>query len=135
MTTSTILSAISFGTSTNVGPFFNPVETALQATTSCVKIACKVTRGSGNVQAGSKVRIWHAVTPTDYSTAALGARALRPGAEYVEIDLAAISGDGPLELERSSDILVTAAGHHHCWFDAPTLTEAATLTVSLQELP
>lgn len=135
MTSATIIAAASFGTGANVGPFKSATKTALQATTSCIKIACKVTRGSANIQQGSTVRVRHAVSPTDYSTALLGAQALRTGAEYVDIDLSAVSGDGSLDIERASDVLVTAAGYHYVWFDAPTLTEAATLTVVLQELP
>ncbi len=135
MTTTVILNAVTFGTGSDVGPYLSPLKTALQSTTSCVKIAVQVTRGTANVQSSSTVQVWHAVTPTTYTTDALGCRALRIGAEYVAIDLSAVSGDGSLSLERASDVLVTAAGNHYIWFDAPTLTEAATLTVTLQELP
>lgn len=132
MTSTTILSAVSFGTSTNKGMFFNPVKTTLQAGTTALFIACRLIRGSANVQQNSSMRIRHAVSPTSYATAADGADALRLASEYVELPF---RGGIQLSLERSSDLLITAAGYHYCWVETVDLTEAATITVTLHELP
>ena len=132
MTTTTILSAVSFGTSTNTGNFFNPVKTTLQSATTAVLIAVQLTRGSGNVQLNNRIIVRHAVSPTSYSTAAIGAQVLQLAGNYVELPFLTSTD---LSLERSSDVLVTAAGYHYCWVEAPNLTEAATITVKLQEIP
>ena len=132
MTTTTILSAVSFGTGSNTGNFFNPVKTTLQSATTAVLIAVQLTRGRGNVQLNNRIIVRHAVSPTSYSTAAIGAQVLQLAGNYVELPFLTSTD---LSLERSSDVLVTAAGYHYCWVEAPNLTEAATITVKLQEIP
>lgn len=131
MTNTTIISAVSGGTSTNVGPWFNPVKTTLQAATTALKINARVTLGASG-SSGSKIKIWHACSPVSYGTALIGAQALIQGAEYVILEQKA---DGSLDIERPSDILVTGAGYHYCWIEMPTLVVAAAINVYLQELP
>lgn len=132
MTTTAILSAVSAGTSTNIGDRFNPVETALQATTTAVLISVQITRGA-SMNENRKIRVRHAVSPNNYASALIGALALAQASEYVDVE---ISGQhGTLISERASDVLVTAAGYHYCWVEMPKLPVACTITVNLQELP
>lgn len=133
MTTTSIITAQSIGTSTNVGPLIGPVKTTLQAATTAIIISVQLTLGAtGGNSAGSMLKVWHAVSPISYSTATIGALALAQGAEYVLVKLDALAS---LVIERSSDVLVTAAGYHYCWIEAPVLVQAATVTVNLQEIP
>ena len=131
MTNTTVISAVSAGTSTNVGPWFSPIKTTLQAATTAVKLSCRVTLGVSS-DSGSKIRFWQAVSTVSYSTALAGAQALISGAEYV--DLLVKSGSS-VDIERGSGVLVTGAGYHYCWVEMPTLSTACTLNAYLQELP
>ena len=131
MTNTTVISGVSAGTSTNIGTWFNPVKTTLQAATTCVKINARVTLGASGAS-GSKIRVRHAVSTVSYSSALVGAQALVQGSEYVELEQRA---DGSLDIERPSDTLVTGSGYHYCWVEMPTLPTAATINVYLQELP
>lgn len=133
MTTTAILSGVSLGTSTNIGQFFNPVKTALQAATTTVKLSSQLTLGAASgANASSRVKVWQAVSPISYGSALLGAQALFQGATYSLIRLDALATN---TIEIPSELLVTAAGYHYCWVEAPTLTVAATLTVNLLEIP
>jgi len=131
MTNTTVISNASGGTSTNVGPWFSVTKTTLQSTTTCVKINARVTLGASGAS-GSKIRVRHAVSTVSYTSALVGAQALIQGSEYVDLEQRA---DGSLDIERSSDVLVTGAGYHYCWVEMPTLASAATINVYLQELP
>lgn len=131
MTTTTILSAVSAGTSTNVGDKFNPVVTALQAATTAVLVSVQVTLTT-LADVTAKIRVRQAVSPNSH-TAAVGPQVMQQASEYVDLFL--LSGTNSFLLERSSGILVTAAGYHYCWVEMPKLTAACTLTVKLQEIP
>jgi len=131
MTNTTVISAVSAGTSTNVGPWFSPIKTTLQATTTALKVNCRVTLGVSS-DTGSAIRFRHAVSTVSYSSALVGAQALIQGSEYIDLNVKAGSS---VDIERSSDILVTGAGYHYIWVEMPTLLTACTLNVYLQELP
>lgn len=133
MTSTTIFNAVACGTGANQGNLFNPVKTTLQAGTTTVKIAVKMVFGAGTpLLPTSVIRVRHAVSPTSYTDATVGALALRGGAEGVDIPM---NPQQSLTLEVSSEVLVTAAGYHYCWAEMPGTTVAAALTVILQELP
>lgn len=134
MTTTTIINAQSFGTSTNVGNFLSPIKTTLQATTSAALIAVRVTLANQSANRTARLRVWCAVSPISYSTALIGCQALQGGAQYVEMVLDG-KGVPTSDLDRSSMVDITAAGYHYCWLEAPTITDAGTCTVNLQELP
>ena len=132
MTSTAIISAVSIGTGSNQGMVFNPVKTTLQAATTTVKIAARITFGDGSVRPSSNIRVRHAVSPTSYTDAATGAHALKQDGNGVEIPHAP---NGGLDIERSSEVLITGAGYHYCWLEVPLLPIAATITVTLIELP
>lgn len=132
MTNTTIINNVSIGTSTNVGSPFNPVKTTLQTATTAIKVNFRVTFGGAGGSTGSKVRFWQACSQVSYSTAVLGALALQPGAIYTDIPL---QNQGSVDVERPSDIIVTASGYHYCWITVPTLDVAAGAYAYLQELP
>ena len=134
MTTTTIITSQSFGTGSNVGPFLSPVKTALNAATTATVISASVTLGDTAGIKSSKVKVWCAVSPINYSSALVGAYALKSGAQWVELNLDP-AGLPTLTMERASMADITASGYHYCWIEAPTLPTAATCTVNLQELP
>lgn len=133
MTTTQIISQ-SFGTSTNIGDFLSPVKTTLQSSTTAAMIAVRVTLTNVGANASSRLFVWCAVSPINYSTALAGCQALKGSAQYVEM-LLDPKGIPTVDLDRSSDVDITAGGYHYCWLEAPTLLFAATATVNLQELP
>lgn len=132
MTNTTVISAVSGGTTTNTtGSWYSPIKTTLQAATTAVKLNCRVTLGATGAT-GSKIRFRQAVSTVSYATALAGAQALIQGSEYVDLEQRA---DGSLDIERGSGILVTGSGYHYCWVEMPTLPVAAVLNAYLQELP
>lgn len=133
MTVLAIMNAVSCGTGTDIGDTFNPTKTALEATTTALKISCKLSLASGGgANFSSKIRIYHATSQISYTSALAGALALKPGAEYVELNLAQSAS---ADMERASDLLITAAGYHYCWVLMPILPTAGALTVNLEQLP
>ena len=134
MTTTSIITSQSIGTGSNIGPFIAPVKTTLNANTTAALISVSLTLGDTSASVSSKLRVWCAVSPVSYSTATVGAYALKSGAQWVELNLDP-KGLPTLVLERASMVDITAAGYHYCWIEAPTLPVAATVTVNLLELP
>lgn len=134
MTTTTIINAQSVGTGSNVGDFVSPVKVALDTNTTAALISVSVTLGNVAANTSSRLKVWCAVSPVNYATAAAGAYALKSGAQWVEMNLDPKSIP-TLTLERASMVDITASGYHYCWIESPTLPVAATVTVRLQELP
>jgi len=136
MTITTVINAQSFGTSTNIGPFFAAAKTTLAAATSSVFIAAAATVPDAAVNRSTVLRVWHAVSPNSYGTALAGAHALAQTASYIDVTLDPCSKP-TLVLERVSSTLPAAGSstYHYVWLEAPTLVAAATVTVKLCESP
>lgn len=133
MTVTNIVSSVSAGTGSNIGGFFNPVKTALQAATTTLKCNFRATFTTlPGANASAVLRLWQAVSTVSYGSATLGAQALVQGGLYTDIKLAYLAST---DAEVPSDLLITGAGYHYCWFDMPTLTVACSLNVYLQEFP
>lgn len=135
MTTTTVINAQSFGTSINVGDFKFGARTPLQATTTAIRAVLSVTLGEACALSGPVVvRLYHATSPTDYSTGAAGALACAQTPEYIELSLHPTM-HGSLIREKASQLIPAAAGYHYCWLSVPKLPVAATVTVKLEETP
>ncbi len=131
MTTTTIVSAVALGTSTNVGDFVQPTKTTLQDTTTTVQIVVSITRGVSIPVEGTLVRVYYSCSPVSYSSALVGAQATAQGSRFVDVIL---KTDRPTA-EVTSELLVTAAGYFYCWLTMPRLAVTAAVTVNLEELP
>jgi hypothetical protein len=130
MTTTAVINAQSFGTSTNVGNGkFSIAAATLQATTTAYVVSVKVAVGAGQpFSPPTCIRVWY--TTTTYTVAQADAPLhLGPTARYVDVPL-----DRPTIIRDSSLEPVTGTSFH-CWADAPTLSVASDLTVTLVELP
>jgi hypothetical protein len=137
MTGTTIMSAVSCGTSTNVGPIVGATKTALQATTTLCYSSFQVTTTALNAALGGEITLWQAVSPNSYVTAAAGAAALRGTAIPTIIKLC---NPQLLISERISDSILACGGasgsvYHYAWLEVPALTNALAVTTKLQELP
>lgn len=130
MTTTTVINAQSFGTSTNVGNGkFAPAATALQATTTAFVVNAKVTLGTDQAKRPNKtLRVWY-TTCVDSVAAGDCVSQLAGTAHYVDVPL-----DRTVRSEDSMLEPITG-GFFNCWVDAPNLDVASTLTVKLVELP
>lgn len=135
MTTTTIMSAVSCGTSTNVGDFFNATKTTLQTTTTLTFSSFQVTSAAANVKGRPEVVLCEAVSPNSYATAAAGALALSMDATRTVISL---SNSTVRVFEKTGDSILACGGgtaYHYAWLECPTVVTALAVTVKLQELP
>lgn len=135
MTTTTIMSAVSCGTGSNIGMFFNATKTTLQTTTTLTLSSFQVTTVPANINPNAVVVLCEAVSPNSYATAAAGALALSGAAVRTPISL---SDSSAFVRELPTDSQLTAGGgpaYHYAWLEVPTVPTALTVTVKLQELP
>jgi hypothetical protein len=136
LTTQSLISGQSFGTSTNIGNgkfSINPVTLA-DATTGYI-INVQVTPGAGPVDPNAYVRIWYTTTMRTV-TAANAPYTLCDTSRYVD-KLIGQSGQVRVSVAGSKDssFEVKTGNKLHCWVDAPKLETAASLTVDVVELP
>jgi hypothetical protein len=135
MTSTNVISSQSFGTGSNIStngqPKFAPAATTLQTGTTAFVVRAKWTAGAGVEATGQKLKVYYTTSESGIS-AANAPTYLEQTARYIEMDSPEeISGvrikDSTLEPVTGTDF--------YCWVDAPKLTLAATLTVTLIELP
>lgn len=132
MTTQSIISGQSFGTSTNVGNGkFSVSPLTLTSTTTAYVITAQWTNGAGPWDPNARVKVWYTTTMRTV-TAANAPQQLGQTARFVELFPA--PGSSLLAIKDSSLEPVTGE-KLHCWVDAPTLPTAATLSVDIVELP
>lgn len=129
-TTTTVINAQSFGTSTNTGDQkFANAPVTLQSGTTYYTVSVKVVLGSGQpADPTRKLRVWY-TTNVDSVTAALAPEQLGQSAHFVELNLDrnTIYRDSPLE--------IVTGGYFNCWVSAPVLSVASAVTVKLIEGP
>lgn len=131
MTSTTIINAQSFGTSTNVGNGkFSVSPTTVNAGTQQYAVAVSIANGAGLQDANEEVRVWYA-TSQDTFTAANAVISLRSTARYVDLRPDPQTG---IIRNRNSQIEAVLGQNFYCWVDAPGLPTAATITVKLLEL-
>lgn len=134
MTSTAVINAQSYGTSTNKGnSLFTPNATTLQTGTTAFVVSVKLANSatSQDIDKNQKVRVWY--TTTTYTvTAAEAPLTLARTARYV--DCWPRDGVSKESITDSSLEPVTGA-NFMCWVDAPTMSAAGSLTVTLVELP
>jgi hypothetical protein len=133
MTTTTVINAQSFGTGSNVGDgkfAANPVT--LQATTTAYVVNAKVIGTAP--EPGEVVKVWY-TTIFESTTAANAPKQLSQTARFVPVDLTNLDGAVSFTLKKDSFLEPVTGGFFNCWVDAPKLSAAATITVTLIELP
>ena len=130
MTTSPVLSNLSFGTGSNVGELYHSTHgLALTTTTALVVVKSVQTSADNNRSSALNVRyVW---SPNLYASPLEACNALKGGSRYVELRMIGLS----LTNERCSLPIATAAGYLYLWVEAPTLPTAATVSVSVVETP
>ena len=127
MTTQTAINAQSFGTSTNVGnDKFSITPLTFGGTTERYVVSVK-TVGAAGVLTPRKLRVWFATTPYTVTAAAAPYHFKNPRYVDVEVNNGTVIVDSLVEECKGSKF--------HCWVDAPKLEVAATITVTLVELP
>jgi hypothetical protein len=135
MTSTNVISGQSFGTgsniSTNGSPKFAPAATTLAATTTAFVVRAKWTAGAGQETRVPSLKVYYTTSESGIS-AANAPVYLKQTARYVEID-------GPTENSgvriKDSTLEPVTGTDFYCWVDAPALALAASLTVTLVELP
>lgn len=129
MTTTTLIAAQSFGTSTNIGDNkFSIAPVTLQATTDRYVISAKVTFGAQEKRQAAEVMIYFA-TCYETTTAANAPSQLGQAAIVMSVK-PPVEG---LVVKEDSGWQKPVGGFLNCWVSAPTLSVAATLTVTLTE--
>jgi hypothetical protein len=133
MTTQTAISAQSFGTSTNIGNgkfSISPLTLAASTTAYVVNVKIIAAAPEPNVE----VRVWY--TTIFESTSAGNAVAQLGGtARYVDTKLSSDGATTSFTVKKDSMLEPITGGFFNCWVDAPKLSAAATITVTLVELP
>lgn len=130
MTTTTVINAQSFGTSTNVGnDKFSISPVTLAAPTTAFVVAVRANNTAPNPHDPKQVVRVHYTTTTFTVAQADAPLQLGPTNRYVDVQL-----NRPVAIRDSSLEPVTGS-KFHCWVDAPNLSVAATLDVVLVELP
>jgi hypothetical protein len=127
MTTQAAINGQSFGTSTNVGNNkFSITPLTFGGTTERYVVSVK-TVGAAGVLTPRYFRVWYATTP--YSVDAANAPYHFKNPRYVDVEV----NNGTVIIDS---LVETCKGSKfHCWADAPKLEVAATLSVTLVELP
>lgn len=132
MTTTTVISGQTFGTSTNVGNAkFSIAPVTLQASTTAYVVQLKWTAGASIENRGSRIVVWYTTTAATV-TAGNAPTQLNQTARYV--DLVAPQSAAGVQI-RDSSLEPVTGNKFHCWVEAPNLSVAATLDVVLVELP
>lgn len=130
MTTTLLINGQSYGTGSNVGDLYRSIH-ELAATTTSAMLVVKSVQTSVDNNWSSRLNVRYAWSPNIYATAVEGINALKGGARYVELQL---TGNA-LIVERCSLPVATAGGYLYVWVEAPTLPTAATVSVTIIELP
>ena len=135
MTTQSLISAQSVGTSTNIGNnkfSINPVT--LAAGTTAFVINAQLTTPSTTTalqDKGQALRVWYTTTIRTV-TAANAPFTLGQTARYVDIRPGQVAG---LAFSIDSTLEPKTGSLLHCWCDVPAFTVAHTLSVDVVELP
>lgn len=135
MTTQSAISGQSFGTSTNIGEGkFSITPLTLADITTAYVVNVQVTNGAGITGLDGNpqtLRVWYTTTMRTV-TAANAPVQLRQTAHYVDI----LCRGKTAEVQIRDSMLEPKTGaKFHCWVDAPSLTNAATLDVDVVEVP
>ncbi len=136
MTITSVITAQSIGTGSNKGNSkFATSALVLQSTTTAYVVNVQVTPGAGPVDHKLELRVWFTTTPRTV-TAGNAPYTLGQTAHYVDIRF----GTGGLSLpsvaiSKDSALEPVTGGNLHVWCDVPGLDTAATLDVSIVELP
>lgn len=139
MTTQSLISGQSFGTSTNVGPGkFSISAATLAAATTAYIINVQVTPGAGPVDRNAVIRVWYTTTMRTV-TAGNAPYTLGPTARFVDCPIgnvnAATGFQVSVAVSRDSSLEPKTGDSLHVWCDAPTLSTAAVLSVDVVEVP
>lgn len=132
MTTQTAINAQSFGTSTNIGDDkFSANPLTLGAATSAYVVNVKIIGTAP--EPNTEVRVWY-TTCFETTTAANAPRQLGATARYIDTKM---NQDGTTSFTSKKDSALepVTGGFFNCWVSAPKLSAAATITVTLVELP
>lgn len=132
MTTTTVISAQSIGTSTNIGNSLFATKVTLGAATSAAIIASRVTNAAtgGSLDSRATVDIYYAFSPISVD-AADAVNLLKQDARYLRLlTEVAVSADR----SRSSQVEVASGQYLYLWCDIPTFAAAATLNVYVTEI-
>lgn len=132
MTTTAAINGQSFGTGSNIGnQKFSISPITLQAATTAYVVNVNWTAGASVEDRGSVVKVYY-TTYHGTLTAQQAIDQLGQTARFVEI--LAPQRAGGIQLRDSTFEPVTGT-KFYCWVEAPKLSVAATLTVTLVELP
>lgn len=132
MTTTSVITAQSFGTLTNVGDNkLSIAPVALQSGSTAFVVNVQVTTGAADGNPEQEVRVWYTTSPRTF-TAANAPISLAPTARYVDIRP---SSRGSTILTRDSSLEPVTGASFYCWVSLPRMNAAAILDVSLVELP
>ena len=131
MTTTTIVTAQSVGTSTNVGEGKFPQKTTAQALTDRFYVEAKVTNGAAAYDKSKRITMFMVASPTSV-TAAAAVDLLRQTADRVDLRI-----DDKQGTQRAtiSSCIPLSGSYIYVWFDIPNQTVAQTLDVNLVEGP
>jgi len=132
MTTTTIVSGQSIGTSTNVGNSKFPTKQTLSPTSAAIVLTLRVTNGAGKGvdDERSVITMWYALSPVSV-TAAEGTELLKQNARFVDLRLEPLAEK---DRARDSELIVVSGQYLYVWFDVPPFNTAATLNAYLTEL-
>lgn len=130
MTTTTVITSQSIGTSTNVGEGLFPQQVAIQATTSDYVICMRVTNGAGSYLPKSEIIVRYASSPFNI-TAAQAVTQLAPASRYVSLKP---SDKGSAVVIKNSLFEPILGGYIYLWCEVPSTTVAQTLDVSVVEI-
>lgn len=130
-TITAVISAQSFGTSTNVGDEKFADKTALQAGTTLYSVTLSMTNGATVYDLNQRLRLWYTTSPLD-STEADAPKIYGTTARYLDVIPSRIVSGIAARISPTDYI---AGGFFYCWVSAPKLPTAATFTVTLVETP
>lgn len=129
MTTSQIIAAFPCGTASVSGNFLCPVKYWLQPNTKSVLFTLKTSFSDSSNNRSSTIKLWFAVSPTNYSTALDGCHALRQNAHFIELT----PTGRPLIQERTSRPEDITFGWVYAWLEVPTLSAVTTVDAFVGE--
>lgn len=132
MTTQVAINGQSVGTGSNVGDNkFSISPLTIGGTTTAYVVNIKLVNGAAGYDRNQVIRVWHTTT-TQTVSATDAPKHLNQTARYVDIrpgqDSAAVQ-------IVDSDLEPVTGANFHCWCTVPKYSVAATLTVTLVELP
>lgn len=136
MTTTVILSSQSIGTGSNAGGDLTfataGMKTTKQTTTTAFSISARLTNGAGSYSLSNRPVIRYTSSPFSVAYTAAPLLFRNGGSRYLEL----VPGcEGNLAVSRTSDIETVNGDYIYIWVDAPTVTVAQTLDITLFELP